>query len=96
MGIMTGNDRPLSGLQLTILELEAKTWKRAGAKYSEFRRRHPGVTEIGYYLALKLLLSDRRAYEYDERRYAAMLTRIREQQIEKIQQRAWPRTVPAG
>lgn len=71
---------PLSQPQLDILELEDASFSSPGAlpgtKISEFRRRHPGVTPTGYGLALLRLLKDRRAYEYDDGRYAMTLNRI--------------------
>lgn len=89
---MTDNDRPLTPLQLDILELEERSWAQPGAKHSEFRRRHPLVTETAYYLALWWLLTDRRAYEHDNRRYAAMLTRLHERHGADLARRAGFRT----
>lgn len=66
----------LSRLQRDILELESRTWRLDGSKMTEFRRRHPRVTETGYYVALSRLLENPDAYEYDNRRYAATLKRI--------------------
>jgi hypothetical protein len=66
----------LTPLQRDILELEDASFNRPGEKLSEFKRRHPGVTEVGYGVALLRLLSDPRAYEYDNGRYAGTLARI--------------------
>jgi hypothetical protein len=66
----------LSQLQRDVLELEAISWDLPGQKIAEFRRRHPHITETGYYMALNRLLADPAAYEYDDRRYAALLTRL--------------------
>jgi hypothetical protein len=79
---------PLSPLQLDILELEDASFNRPGEKLSEFRRRHPGVTSLGYGLALLRLLTDRRAYEYDGGRYAGTLARIQRLHAEAEQYRS--------
>jgi hypothetical protein len=87
-GVDVHADRPLSPLQLDILELENTSFKWPGEKISEFRRRHPGVTSLGYGLALLRLLSDRRAYEYDGGRYATTLNRIQRLHAEAEQHRS--------
>lgn len=73
-------DRPLSPLQIDILELEDASFGRPGVlpgqKLNEFRCRHPDVTVTGYGLALMRLLHDRRAYEFEGGRYAPTLNRI--------------------
>jgi hypothetical protein len=91
---MSENDPPLTRIQLDILELEARTWALNGSKISEFRRRHPNITETAYYVALKLLLTNRTALEYDGGRYAAMLRQIRDRQLDLIERRAGQRLVP--
>jgi hypothetical protein len=68
--------QPLSDLQLDILELEAASWIQPGNKFHEFKARHPHVTVHGYTVVLLRLLSDRRAWEYDNGRYATTLARI--------------------
>lgn len=75
-------------MQRDILELESQTWSQDGSKISEFRRRYPRVTETAYYLVLNRLLSDQRAYEHDDRRYAPMLVRLNELQAQEIARRA--------
>ena len=71
---------PLSQLQLDILELEDASFnnpgERPGAKLSAFKERHPTITEVRYGVMLLRLLHDRRAYEYDNGRYAGTLNRI--------------------
>lgn len=84
---MTDSDQSLDRLQRDILELEARTWKQAGAKISEFRRRHPRITETGYYLALLRLLENPAAYEYGGRRYAPMLKRLSEKHQAELARR---------
>lgn len=81
-------DEPLTQLQLDILELERACFDRPGDKISEFKQRWPNITQAGYGLALLRLLADPRAYEYDNRRYAATLTRIRKLHSEAEQHRA--------
>jgi hypothetical protein len=84
-------DEPLSQLQIDILELEDASFnnpgEKPGAKLSEFKRRHSTITEVGYGLALLRLLNDPRAYEHDNRRYAATLARIRRLHAEAEQYR---------
>lgn len=87
-GVDVFADRPLSQLQLDILELEDASFNRPGEKLSEFKQRHPGVTSLGYGLALLRLLSDRRAYEYDGGRYAVTLNRIQRLHAEAEQYRS--------
>ncbi len=69
-------ERPLSQLQLDILELEDASWNLPGEKLSEFKRRHPTVTATGYTVALHRLMADPRAWEYNNRRYAPTLRRL--------------------
>jgi hypothetical protein len=90
---MTENDHGLTRLQLDILELESMTWSQNGSKIAEFRRRHPLVTETGYYLALLGLLSNQTAYEYDGQRYAPMLQRISARQRAEFARRVGLRGV---
>lgn len=68
---------PLSQLQLDILELEQVSWKQPGNKINEFRDRHPDIGPARYTVILLRLLSDRRAWEYDDGRFAGTLGRIR-------------------
>lgn len=86
------SDGSLSRLQRDILILEARTWTRPGEKFTEFRRRHPGVTQTGYDVALLRLLHDPRAYEYAGRRYAAMLTRLHRHHEAALERRLGLRT----
>ncbi len=88
--------RPLTRLQLDILELEDASFNRPGDKLSEFKRRHPGVTQVGYGVALLRLLSDPRAYEYDGGRYAGTLARIQRLHAEAETYRARLRGDVAG
>ncbi len=85
---------PLSRMQLDVLELERRTWPQEGAKISEFRRRNPTVTEVGYYAALLTLLRTPAAYEYGNRRYAAMLRGIDERYHQEMARRVGLRDVP--
>jgi hypothetical protein len=78
---------PLSRLQLDILELEARTWPLDGAKISEFRRRHPNITETAYYVALHRMLTNQAALEHGNHRYAPMLRRLHQQQSAQIDRR---------
>jgi len=78
------NELPLSRLQLDVLELEARTWKLAGSKHSEFRQRWPHVTETAYYLALNRMLDDERA----QRHSPALINRLRRLRDEEITRRA--------
>jgi hypothetical protein len=87
--------KPLSVLQLDILELEDQLWKQPGGKISEFKRRHPHVTETGYTVALLRLLTDRRAWEYDGGRYAGTLGRIQRLHEHRIEERGALRDVSA-
>lgn len=70
------SDEELSPVRRTILELESRTWAQDGAKIAEFRRRHPRITETGYYVVLDRLLADPCAYTYAGGRYASLLNRI--------------------
>lgn len=88
-------DKPLSRLQLDILELEDHSFNQPGEKLSEFKRRWPNVTMTGYGVALLRLLSDPRAWEYDGRRYAGTLARIQRLHAEAEAYRAALRSVPA-
>ncbi len=90
---MAEKDQPLTCVQLCILELESMTWKQGGSKISEFRQRHPRVTETAYYVALLRLLRDPRAYEYRDRKYASMLTRLAVGQRAELARRAGLRNV---
>lgn len=74
----------LSSLQLDVLELEGRTWKLAGSKHSEFRRRWPHITETAYYLALNRMLDDERA----QRHSPALINRLRRLRDEEIARRA--------
>lgn len=89
-------DQPLTQLQLDILELEDASFNRPGEKLSEFKQRHPNITEVGYGLALLRLLADPRAYEYDSSRYAGTLTRIQRLHAEVEAHRARLRGDVAG
>lgn len=89
------DERPLSRLQLDILELEATSWREEGSKITEFRRRHPSVTATGYTVALLRLLDDRRAYEYDGGRYEQVLNRIQRLHAEREAERGAVRGVEA-
>jgi len=91
---MTEKDQALTCVQRCVLELEAMTWKQDGAKISEFRRRHPLITETAYYLVLLRLLGNPRAYEYRGRRYAPMLRRLAETQQAELARRVGLRSVP--
>jgi hypothetical protein len=93
---VTETDQGLSRLQRDILELEARTWKQPGSKISEFRRRHPRITETGYYLALLRLLENPAAYEYGGRRYAPLLSRLSEKHQVELARRASLRESWAG
>lgn len=87
-------DKDLTELQLDILELESKTWAKEGSKISEFKRRHPTVTETGYCLALLNLLNNPEAYEHDEQRFAPMLRRLDEDYRVALSHRVGLRSVP--
>lgn len=87
-------DKDLTRLQRDILELESMTWALPGSKISEFRRRHPTVTGIGYDLALLNLLSNPVAYSHDNGRYAAMLRRLDDSHREALARRVGLRSVP--
>jgi hypothetical protein len=84
-------ERPLTRLQLDILELEAQTWRLAGSKHSEFRRRWPNVTETAYYLALSRMLDDERA----QRHSPVLVNRLCRLRDEEIARRAAVRSVEA-
>lgn len=88
-------DTDLTKMQLDILELESMTWSKEGSKFSEFKQRHPTVTETGYCLALLNLLSNPAAYEYDGQRYAPMLRRLDEEYREALTRRVGLRSVPS-
>lgn len=85
---------PLSRLQLDILELETASFALPGNKISEFKRRHPRLTETAYTVALLRLLTDRRAWEYDNGRYAGTLSRIQQLHADREAQRGAVRGVP--
>lgn len=87
------DERPLSRLQLDILELEAASWREEGSKITEFRRRHPSVTATGYTVALLRLLDNQLAYEYAGGRYVQVLTRIRRLHAEREAERGAVRGV---
>jgi hypothetical protein len=87
--------RPLSRLQLDILELEDASWKQPGHKINEFKQRHPGVTIIGYHVALMRLLDNPLAYEHNSRQYAPMLNRIKRLHQEREAARGAHRDVEA-
>lgn len=76
-----------TALQHDILDLESQTWNRQGEKLTEFRRRHPLVTEIGYYVALRKMLSDPTSYQHENGRYAALLARLDRQHTSSIERR---------
>lgn len=81
------NPEPLSRVQLDILELEDASWKMPGSKISEFKQRHPRLTETAYTVALMRLLEDPRAWEFDGGRYAGTLARIQRLHAERAAER---------
>jgi hypothetical protein len=87
-------DTDLSRMQLDILHLESQTWSKAGEKISAFKRLYPHVTEIGYLMALLVLIDTPAAYEFDGQRYAAMLRRLDETQKAEFARRVGLRSVP--
>lgn len=90
------SDEPLTPLQLDILELETASWALPGSKISEFKRRHPNLTETAYTIALLRLLEDRRAWEYDGGLYAGTLARIQRLHAERTAERTAERAALRG